>query len=150
LKVNIKRISPLAVVPKYGTEDAGCFDLFAAISEPVTLYPGNMTIIDTGIQFEVPKGHVMLIHSRSGHGFKHRVRLANSTGVLDADYRGVCKVALTHDAESETGHPKPLVINPGDRIAQAMIIKYDKVEFAEVEDLSETVRGEGGFGSTGA
>lgn len=98
----------------------------------------------TGLAFEVPEDHVMLIFSRSGHGFKNDVRLSNCVGVIDSDYRGELKVKLTCD---KIGWG--LEVNAGDRVAQGMIIPVAKVSFEEVSELSETVRGTKGFGSSG-
>src|SRR5690606_29317518 len=103
-------------------------------------------VIRTGLSFEIPEGHVMLIFSRSGHGFKNNIRLANCVGVIDADYRGEVMVKLTHDRRfGDFDFP----VEPGDRIAQVMVIPFPRVTFEEVEELSSTERGEGGFGSTG-
>jgi dUTP pyrophosphatase len=98
----------------------------------------------TGLAFEVPEDHVMLVFSRSGHGFKSDVRLSNCVGVIDSDYRGELKVKLTCDKQGWG-----LEINAGDRVAQGMIIPIEKVQFEEVKELSQTERGKNGFGSTG-
>lgn len=98
----------------------------------------------TGWAFEVPTGHVMMIYSRSGHGFQHNVRLANCVGVIDSDYRGEVAVKLAQDSGGDK-----VVFRRGERIAQAMIIPVEQVEFQEVNELSETVRGNAGYGSTG-
>lgn len=104
-------------------------------------------MIDTGLAFEIPEGHVMLIFSRSGHGFKNNIRLGNCVGVIDADYRGPVKVKLAADDMGDwyTG----LCIEYGDRIAQGMVIPFPSVEFVVSDELSATERGKGGFGSTG-
>lgn len=102
--------------------------------------------VQTGLAVEIPEGHVLMIHSRSGHGFKHSTRLSNVVGILDQDYRGEIKVRLSRD---NSGSDPVLHVNNGDRIAQAIVLPYPKVKFEVVDELSETVRGEGGFGSTG-
>ena len=142
INVNIKVINQDAVVPKYGTDQAACFDLHAT-SEAAVLPQNGSKFIGTGLTFEIPKGYVMLVFSRSGHGFKNDIRLCNSVGVIDSDYRGEVMVKLHNDGQSEYQVAK------GERIAQAMIIPHPPVTFSVVENLSETIRGEGGFGSTG-
>lgn len=139
--IKVCRVSENAILPVYATEGAGCFDLHAA--EPGELFNNNTLTIRTGLCFEIPKGHVMLIFSRSGHGFKNDVRLANCVGVIDSDYRGEVMVKLTRDA------PMSFVVHTGDRIAQAMIIPFEQCSFGFEEELSTTERGRGGFGSTG-
>lgn len=151
MKLKFKKIHPDAIKPKYATQGAACFDLHAV--GPIDPFYDSQEVgeqpltIDTGLAFEVPKNHVMLVFSRSGHGFKHDTRLANCVGVIDSDYRGELKVRLTRDGSWET---KPLRVRPGDRIAQAMIVPIPEVELEEVDELSDTERGTGGFGSTGA
>jgi len=140
VKVNIKKLHEDATVPKYATEGAACFDLVATARK---IGVDNSATYATGLAFEVPKGYVMLVYSRSGHGFKEGLRLANCTGVIDSDYRGQVMVKLQSD------HPQPDWPRVGERIAQAMLVKLPVVEFEEVEELTETKRGQGGFGSTG-
>lgn len=150
MKLRILKLHPEARVPQYATEGAACFDLHAVIesacmeaepryTEPVTTR--------TGLAFEVPAGHVMLIFSRSGHGFNHDTRLANCVGVIDSDYRGEVQVKLTRDPRDE--FVPTLRFQHGDRIAQALILPIPRVEFEVVEELTTTDRGAGGFGSTG-
>lgn len=139
-QVKIKRLCPEATVPTYATDGSGCFDLYAADVN------GNPDApIPTGLVFEVPEGHVMLVFSRSGHGFKHNTRLANCVGVIDSDYRGELMVKLHRDS----GSGEMLTVRSGDRIAQAMVVPIPRVQFQEVAEVSSTVRGTGGFGSTG-
>lgn len=143
MKVGVKKLDPAAKIPEYATDGAACFDI--STTHLGHIPPYDYQVFDTGLAFEIPEDHVMLIFSRSGHGFKNDVRLSNCVGVIDSDYRGELKVKLRSDAEE--GY---LTVNPGDRIAQGMVIKYDRVQFEEIEgELSVTVRGEGGFGSTG-
>lgn len=149
MKIRIQRIHPEAIVPKYATEGAACFDLhacFESADHASRIYRHQPKVIPTGLAFEIPHGHVMLVFSRSGHGFKNSTRLGNCVGVIDADYRGEVQVNLTRD-DSELDM---LQIRHGDRIAQAMLVPYPRVSFIETDGLTETDRGAGGFGSTGA
>lgn len=145
MQVKINKLHPEAVIPKYATPGAACFDLHAVNNWGTCIVClDEPEVIDTGLAFEIPKDHVMLIFSRSGHGFKKDVRLANCVGVIDSDYRGEVKVKLTCDNQDNI-----LRVNHGDRIAQAMILPVQQVSFLEVDELSNTERGAGGFGSTG-
>lgn len=149
MNVKIQLLHTEAIVPRYATAGAACFDLHALLpgeGSYACIHPGTPTVIRTGLAFEVPEGHVMLVYSRSGHGFKNNVRLANCVGVIDSDYRGEVQVKLTRD-EHEGGD---LVVHHGDRIAQAMIIPVQQVNFDVVPQLSDTARGSGGFGSSGS
>lgn len=143
MKVKLQRLHPDAQIPRYATEGAGCFDLHSVDHDPKTVSVNAQ--FRTGLAVEVPQDHVMLIFSRSGHGFGKDTRLANCVGVIDADYRGEIAVKLTRDDACKDA----LLVNPGDRIAQALILPVQQVEFVEVESLSDTARGAGGFGSTG-
>lgn len=143
LRIKIKKLCADAVAPQYATPGAACFDLHST-TEGVATKEAPL-VCGTGLAFEIPDGHVMLVFSRSGHGFKNDVRLSNCVGVIDADYRGEVKVKLAKDSLGGI-----LPVQKKDRIAQAMVIPVDKVAFVEVEELGSTERGEGGFGSTGA
>ena len=142
MKVNVKRLYDSAILPTYATDGSACFDIYTMLNGD-TDYNEPHTY-STGLAFEIPEDHVMLVFSRSGHGFKNDVRLSNCVGVIDSDYRGELKVKLTCD---KIGWG--LEVNAGERIAQGMIIPIQKVQFEEVSELSETERGEGGFGSSG-
>lgn len=143
-KVHIKKLDSKAVIPTYGTEySAGC-DLYACMDDVVTVNPGDTVLIHTGIAMEVPQGYAGLIYARSGLATKKGLAPANKVGVVDADYRGEIMVAL-HNHSSE-----PVNIENGERIAQMVITPYLVADFVECEELSNTVRGEGGFGSTGS
>lgn len=149
MELRIKKLHPEAILPKYQTAGAACFDLHACLPYyGVCFTAGTSDTIRTGLAFEIQQGHVMLIFSRSGHGFKDNVRLSNCVGVIDADYRGEVYVKLAKD---EQGHHDSSVfdVRHGDRIAQAMIIPVQQVQLVEVDELSGTDRGTGGFGSTG-
>lgn len=154
MKINIKKLHPDAKLPIYATAGAACFDLRAHTVENsrvfgTHVYQGTPIVCGTGLAFEIPPGWVMLIFSRSGQGFNHDVRLANCVGVLDSDFRGEVRVKLTSDDFSADDRNVPLFVKPGDRIAQAMLVPAQRIEFSVVDELSTTARGEGGFGSTG-
>jgi dUTP pyrophosphatase len=156
MEIKIKKLHPNAVTPAYATDGAACFDLVAATVAGnqhmgANVWNGYPVTCGTGLAFEIPAGHAMLIFSRSGHGFKSGVRLANCIGILDSDFRGEAMVKLTSDANDEQDDCRPpLFVKPGERIAQAMILPIERVQFAFADELSDTERGEGGFGSTGA
>ena len=143
IKLRVKRLTSDAIIPQYATPGAACFDLHST-SEGVAAKEAPL-VCDTGLTVEIPEGHVMLIFSRSGHGFNNDTRLSNCVGVIDADYRGEIKVKLAKDSLGGV-----LTVNKGDRIAQAMVIPVERVVFEEASQLGSTERGEGGFGSTGA
>src|SRR4030066_2287386 len=131
MKVKIKKLHPGAIIPKYASECAACFYLHAIVEshEFCLISSAIPQVISTGLSFEIPTGHVMLVYSRSGHGFKNNVRLANCVGVIDSDYRGEVKVKLAADSYDI------LEIKNGDRVAQAMVIPIDRVELEEVKEL---------------
>lgn len=140
MNINIKLLDERATMPVYATDGAACFDI-ACIAGAV-IQPGTAEIFDTGLAFEVPDGHVMMIYSRSGHGFKHDTRLSNAVGVIDSDYTGPLRVKLRNDGSD------PVRVENGDRIAQGMIIPVFTVGFTRVNELKVTERGDKGFGST--
>lgn len=143
LQVNLKKLHENAVVPSYGTEFSAGADLYACMEEAVTIAPGETAFIHTGIAVEVPVGYAGLVYARSGLACKKGLAPANKVGVVDADYRGEIMVALhNHSAE-------PVTVESGERIAQMVITPFLAVDYQVVEELTETVRGEGGFGSTG-
>lgn len=139
--VVIKHLSDRAKTPTYGSAGAACFDLYAA--DTLAVAPGRSAVVPTDLAFEVPEGYVLMIYSRSGHGFKSGVRLANGTGIVDSDYRGHVPVCLHNDGRDV------FYVRQGDRVAQAQITPVPRVEFVVVDELSSTERGENGFGSTG-
>lgn len=130
-------------LPSYATEKSAGMDLKADIHEPVTLAPLGRAIIPTGIYLALPDGTEAQVRPRSGLAAKHGISVLNAPGTIDADYRGEVKVILVNLSDT------PFVVNPGERVAQMVIAKYEKTEWDEVECLDETERGEGGFGSTG-
>ncbi len=135
-------ISPVSL-PKKQTASAAGFDLSASIKEPITLSPGGLVTVPCGIALEIEEGYAALIFGRSGLGIKHGIHPSNAVGLIDSDYRGEICVGLCNVSD------KDYVINPFDRIAQLVVIKTEEVIINQVETLSETERGVGGFGSTG-
>ena len=142
-KVEIKKINENAIVPTYGTEFSAGADLYALIDGSVTIEPGETKMIGTGLAFAIPEGLVGLIFARSSLGTKKGLAPANKVGVIDSDYRGEVRVVLhNHSSVAQT-------IENGERIAQMAFVPYYAAEFSVVDELSATLRGEGGFGSTG-
>ena len=143
MKINIKRLTETAILPERGSAYAAGYDLFADLQESVLIQPHETKMIGTGLAMEIPEGYFGGIFARSGLSSKEGLRPANCVGVVDADYRGEVKVALHNDGEVVRE------IKAGQKIAQLVVVPFLGVEFDEVEELSETVRGVGGFGSTG-
>lgn len=153
LNVKVNKAAEAAVLPARATEGAAAYDLSTIHGGNIT--PGEAKVFDTGLQMEIPSGYCMLIFSRSGHGFNKGLRLSNSVGVIDSDYRGNIMIKLHNDSKGT------YQIEAGDRIAQAMIIKSEEVEFQLAKQgettgnevastgLTKTARGKKGFGSTG-
>lgn len=141
INVKVKRLYDGAKLPTYGSDGAGCFDFYAPADN--VLCTGEIAKIPLGIAMEVPKDHVLLIMPRSSIGFKTPLRMANSVGVIDSDYRGEISALYENQDVGD------FYIAAGDRIAQGCIVPVPTVEFEEVDTLSETKRGIGGFGSTG-
>lgn len=141
--VRIKKLNDKAIIPTYGTEFSAGADLYACIDEPVTLAPGETKLIKTGFAMEVPAGYAGLIYARSGLASKKGLAPANKVGVVDADYRGEVMVALHNHSLAEAS------IEPGERIAQMVIAPFLTANFIVADELEDTVRGAGGFGSTG-
>ena len=142
-RVEILKLRPDAVVPRYMSALAAGLDLVAALDAPVTIEPGHRHAIDTGLAFALPPGFEGQIRPRSGLALKHGVTLVNAPGTLDADYRWSVKVIVINH-----GH-EPFVVAPGERIAQLVIAPVIQAELVEVAELASTERGAGGFGSTG-
>jgi len=156
MKLRIQKLHPAASVPAYATEGAACFDLVAATVDGSVNFgsyvqPDEPLTCGTGLAFEVPEGFVMLVFSRSGHGFRNGVRLSNCVGVIDSDYRGELMVQLTQDDRHDAELLDALItfVQPGDRIAQALLLPVPHCTFEVAEQLTLTERGVGGFGSTG-
>lgn len=142
MKVKIVNRSPFDL-PSYATEYSAGMDLRAALEEPVSLSPLERAMVPTGLHIELPAGFEAQIRPRSGLAAKHGISIVNAPGTIDADYRGEIKVVLVN-LSNET-----FVVNPGERIAQMVVARHEKVEWESVSELEESARGEGGFGSTG-
>ena len=141
--IKIKKLDDNAIIPSYGSEFAAGADLYALCDGDVTIEPHKTVLIHTGISMEIPEGYGGFIFARSGLASKRNLAPANKVGVVDSDYRGEVMVALhNHGEDAQT-------ISNGERIAQLCIMPYAAANFIEGETLSDTVRGEGGFGSTG-
>lgn len=142
MKLNIKKLNENAIIPTYGTEFSAGADLYN-LDVAVVIEPHTTTLIHTGISMEIPEGYCGLILARSGLATKRGLAPANKVGVIDADYRGEIMVALHNHSENTAE------VAPGERVAQLAIVPFLKAEFEVVDELSDTVRGAGGFGSTG-
>lgn len=141
--MNIKLLNDLAKIPTYGSEGAAGADLYAATDTDITIKPHETIKIGTGISLEIPLGVFGAIFARSGIAARQGLRPANCVGVIDSDYRGEIIVALHNDTDEHQ------IVPAGSRIAQLILMKYLVTPFDEVDELSDTERGEGGFGSTG-
>jgi dUTP pyrophosphatase len=130
-------------LPQYETPHSAGLDLRADLDVMIYLRPGDRTLIQTGLHIELPNGYAAFIQPRSGLAVKNGISIVNSPGLIDSDYRGEIKVILINHGID------PIKINPGDRIAQMVILKVEQIEWESSEELSETERGEGGFGHTG-
>ena len=144
MKVNIKKLNDKAVIPSYGSEYSAGADLYACLNSDLTVNPHETVLIPTGIAIELPLGYAGLIYARSGLATKKGLAPANKVGVVDCDYRGEVKVALHNHTEI------PQTVSSGERVAQLVITPYLTAQFVVRDELSQTVRGEGGFGSTGS
>lgn len=143
LRVRVTKLRDSAIVPGYATEHAAGVDLHAVLDAPLTLAPGERTLIPTGLALEIPNGYEGQVRPRSGLALKQGVALVNAPGTIDADYRGEVGVIVINHGQD------PVVFTPGDRIAQLVIAPVTRVEFEEVSALTETRRATGGFGHTG-
>ena len=143
MDIKIKKLTDTAVLPARGSEYAVGYDLYADCKESITIEPHETAKIGTGLSMEIPDGYFGAVFARSGLASKQGLRPANCVGVCDSDYRGEYIVALHNDSQIKQ------IINPGDRIAQLVVMPYLAVTFTECDELSETKRAAGGFGSTG-
>lgn len=143
MNLKIKKKDSWAMTPTYGTDDSAGVDLYAGEDGVVLIAPGETKLISTGISMEIPKGYVGLLVARSSMAVKRDLAPANKVGVIDSDYRGEIKVAL-HNSGSQLQ-----IIEVNERIAQLVIVPYLKATFEDAVELSDSERGEGGFGSTG-
>ncbi len=142
--IRVKKVRDNAILPTYGSSEAAGADLYACLDAEVVVEPGNSAFIPTGLSMEIPKGYAGLIYARSGLACKRGLAPANKVGVVDSDYRGEFMVVLyNHGSEPQT-------VTPGERIAQLVVTPVLTPPFIECDDLSETERAGGGFGSTGS
>lgn len=142
--VRYKLLDPRAKAPLYATPGAAAADLCALLDEPLTITPMQRVLVPTGLAIELPGPDcVALVYARSGLSIKHGLCMANGVGVIDSDYRGELRVALHNHSKYETS------IEPYERVAQLLVLPYACAQFEEAEELSDTARGAGGFGSTG-
>lgn len=142
-EIKVKKLRENAVIPKIATPGSAAADLHACIEEPVVVFARGSAIVPTGIAVAVPEGFGAFIFARSGLGIKHGIAPRNCVGVIDSDYRGEICVGLMNSSDED------YIINPGDRIAQMAIMPVMAASYIEADELSDTERGQGGFGSTG-
>lgn len=141
--VKLKKLNQNAVIPTYGSPFSAGADLYACLEEAITIRPNETVLVKTGIALEIPEGYAGLIYARSGLASKKGLAPANKVGVVDSDYRGEIMVALHNHSMVEQQ------VEPKERIAQLVVTPFLSVSFEEVEELTDTERGSGGFGSTG-
>lgn len=143
MEFKIKKVREGAIIPVYQTEYSAGMDLHACIDKPITIQPMERVLIPTGLSIELPPGYESQIRARSGLSLKHGIAMGNGVGTIESDYRGEYGIILINFGDV------PFVVEPNMRIAQLIISKYEHVNWQEVDSLSETKRGDGGFGSTG-
>lgn len=143
MQVKIKKLRDDVDLPQYHTVDSAGLDLAAAIDEPIVIKPLERQLVPAGFAIEIPKGYEVQIRARSGMSLKHGITVANGVGTVDADFRGeICAILVNLSNEDFT-------IEPGMRVAQMVLSKYEQIEWDEINELGETERGKGGYGSTG-
>ena len=143
VKILIKRLNSRVILPKYKTDGSSGMDMMAFIEEPVSIMPKKSELIPTGLSIAIPNNTEVQIRPRSGLAAKNNISVLNTPGTIDSDYRGELKVILFNHGDKE------FIVNNKDRIAQMVLVPIIKATFEEVKDLPETIRGVGGFGSTG-
>jgi len=143
VKVLIKKLDPTIKLPEYKTEGASGMDLIAFLKEPMEIKPRNSSLVPTGLSVAFPENYEIQIRPRSGLAAKNNISVLNTPGTIDSDYRGEIKVIIYNHGNSN------FIINNGDRIAQMVLSPIIKMDLEEVKNLPKTIRGEGGFGSTG-
>lgn len=143
LQVKVKKLHEDAILPAYQTEHAAAMDAHARLDTPMTLQPMQRAMIPTGLAFEIPEGFEMQVRARSGLSIKHGITMVNGVGTIDADYRGELNILAINLGQ------EPFVVEPGMRIAQLLVVAYDRLQWDVVETLAESARGDAGFGSTG-
>lgn len=143
MNVKIKKLRDEAIVPEYQTTQAAAMDLHACLEEPMTIKPMERAMVPTGWALELPVGYEAQVRARSGLSIKHGITMVNGIGTIDADYRGELGVLVINLGQ------QPFVVEPGMRIAQLVVAKYEQVAWHETEELGKTARGDRGYGSTG-
>ena len=143
VKVLVKKLNPKVQLPKYKTKGSSGMDLMAFIEKPIKISPNTSALIPTGISIAMPNGVEIQIRPRSGLAAKNKISVLNTPGTIDSDYRGELKIILFNHSSEE------FIVKNNDRIAQMILMPILKVDFEEVDDLPDTFRGSGGFGSTG-
>lgn len=143
MKVKIQKLDERAQLPQYQTDEAAGADLHACLDTSVVIEPGAVELVPAGIALEIPKGYEIQIRPRSGLALKHGVTVLNSPGTVDSDYRGEIKIMLINHGK------QPFVVQHGERIAQMVVARHEKVELEETDKLSKSKRSTAGFGSTG-
>ena len=143
VKVLIKKLNPKVKSPSYKTDGASGMDLIAFVKKPIKILPGETNLVPTGISIAIPEGYEIQIRPRSGLAAKNQITVLNTPGTIDSDYRGELKIILINHGKKE------FIINNNDRVAQMVLTSVSKIELKEVEKLTNTNRGKGGFGSTG-
>ena len=143
MNIEVTKLHNNAILPKYQSIGAAGADIYACVDTPIVLQPMERQRVPTGLAFAVPEGHEVQIRARSGMGLKHGITMVNGIGTIDSDYRGEVGVLLINLGN------EPFTIEPGMRIAQMVLSKYERIDWQEVNRLDETARGAGGFGSTG-
>ncbi len=141
--LRVRRVHPGAQLPKYMSDGAAGMDLFASLDAELTILPGKRALVGSGIAVALPPGHEAQVRPRSGLAYKHGVTVLNSPGTVDEDYRGEIKVLLVNHGD------EPFVVKPGERIAQLVVAKVERVTLEEQTALDDTTRGAGGYGHTG-
>ena len=143
MKVLVKKLDPTVILPSYKTKGASGVDLIAFIKDPINIKPQTSKLISTGLSVAFSENYEIQIRPRSGLAAKNNISVLNTPGTIDSDYRGELKIIIYNHGNED------FVIKNGDRIAQMVLVPIVKMEFEETNDLPETIRGEGGFGSTG-
>ena len=143
MNIRIKQLRESAIIPEYQTEHAAALDVHSCLETPMTLAPLERAMVPTGLAFELPEGTEMQVRARSGLSIKHGLTLVNGIGTIDADYRGELNILMINLGQ------EAFTIEPGMRVAQLLVSRYEKVDWELTEVLNETARGSSGFGSTG-
>ena len=143
VKVLVKKLNPKAKLPSYKTKGSSGMDLMALVEDKITIKPNSSELIPTGLSIAIPEDLEIQIRPRSGLAAKHSITVLNTPGTIDSDYRGELKIILYNHSN------KDFIVNKNDRVAQMILVPVLKVDFEEVDELPDTIRGSGGFGSTG-